>query len=240
MSERGGAVVERILVVAAHPDDVDFGVAGSVAIWTTDGVDVAYCIVTDGDAGGFDEGVPRHEMATIRRSEQEAAAKVVGVDELHWLGYPDGRVEPSLDLRRDLSRVIRQVRPDRVVCPSPQRLFESVYASHPDHLATGEAAICAVYPDSRNPFAHPELLAEGHQPWTVPEVWIMHGPQPNTFVDITDAIDRKIAALLCHVSQMTEPDAMDERMRAWGAANAQLGGLPMGRMAEAFQRVATA
>jgi LmbE family N-acetylglucosaminyl deacetylase len=234
------ASVERILVVVAHPDDVDFGAAGSVAIWTGAGIDVAYCIVTDGDAGGFDEGIPRHEMAAIRRAEQEAAAKVVGVDELHWLGYPDGRVEATLDLRRDLSRVIRQVRPDRVVCPSPQRRFESVYASHPDHLATGEAAICAVYPDSRNPFAHAELLDEGHLPWTVPEVWIMHGPQPNTFVDITDAIDRKVAALLCHVSQLTEPDAMDERMRAWGAANAQLGGLPMGRLAEAFHRMTTA
>lgn len=102
--------VERILVVTAHPDDVDFGVAGSVATWTDAGLDVTYCIVTDGEPGGFDLGVSRSEMAEIRRAEQTAAAKVVGVRDLVFLGYPDGRVQPTLELRRDLSRVIRQVR----------------------------------------------------------------------------------------------------------------------------------
>ena len=147
------AGVERILVVTAHPDDVDFGSAGSVATWTDKGIEVAYCIVTDGDAGGFDPEVPRREIAGIRQREQTEAAKEVGVAELHFLGHPDGALYPTLEVRRDISRVIRQVRPQRVVCPSPDRQLERIYASHPDHLAAGEAAICAVYPDARNPFA---------------------------------------------------------------------------------------
>ena len=166
--------VKTILVVTAHPDDVDFGAAGSVATWTDKGIDVRYCVVTDGDAGGFDPAVPRSEIPRIRREEQTKAAKTVGVTELHFLGYPDGRLESSLELRRDISRVIRQVRPERMLCPSPERNLTRIYASHPDHLAAGEAAVCAVYPDARNPWAHPELLQdEGLEPHTVPELWLM-------------------------------------------------------------------
>jgi LmbE family N-acetylglucosaminyl deacetylase len=231
--------LERVLVVTAHPDDVDFGAAGSVAVWSELGVQVTYCIVTDGDAGGFDPSVPRSEIPAIRRTEQTAAAAVVGVSDLYFLGYPDGRLQPTLDLRRDISRVIRQTRPDRVVCQSPDRNFQRIFASHPDHLAAGEAALCAVYPDSRNPFAFPELLDEGHEPWTVPEVWMMVGQKADSFVDITDVFDRKIKALLSHVSQVPDPDAIEPRIRAWGSAVAQSGNLPDGRLAEAFQRVPT-
>src|SRR5262245_8675844 len=167
--------VERVLVITAHPDDVDFGAAGAVAVWTSKGIEVTYCIVTDGDAGGFDPSVPRDRIGGIRQAEQRAAADAVGVTDVRFLGYPDGRVEFSLELRRDLSRVIRQVRPQRVVTQAPERNYERIYASHPDHLATGEAALCAVYPDARNPYAHPELADDGYEAWTVPEVWIM-GP----------------------------------------------------------------
>jgi LmbE family N-acetylglucosaminyl deacetylase len=231
--------LERILVVTAHPDDVDFGVAGSVAAWTDQGIEVAYCIVTDGDAGGFDPDVPRSEIGGIRRAEQLAAAAVVGVSDVTFLGHPDGRLTPSIELRRDISRVIRRMRPNRVVCQSPDRNYRRIYASHPDHLAAGEATLCAVYPDARNPFAHPELLEEGHEPWTAPEVWMMAAQSGDVFVDITATIDRKVKALLCHVSQMTNPDAMDELMRGWGAVNAQAMGLPEGHYAESFQFVAT-
>src|SRR5438309_9466590 len=112
---------ERILVVVAHPDDVDFGSAGSVATWTSQGIDVAYCIVTNGDAGGFDPAVPRSEIPAIRQAEQRAAAAVVGVESVDFLGYPDGALYVSHELRRDITRVIRRVRPDRVLCPSPER-----------------------------------------------------------------------------------------------------------------------
>jgi LmbE family N-acetylglucosaminyl deacetylase len=232
--------IERVLVVTAHPDDVDFGVAGSVATWTDAGIEVEYCIVTDGEAGGHDVSVPRDEMAATRRAEQTAAAKVVGVTDLHFLGYPDGRLEPTLDLRRDIARVIRRVRPQRVVCQSPERIYVRIYASHPDHLAAGEAALCAVYPDARNPFAFPELMDEGLQPWSVPEVWMMTARDQDAFVDVTDAFDRKLEALLCHVSQHVNPDGLDAMLRGWLSANAERAGMAPGRLAEAYLRIDTA
>jgi LmbE family N-acetylglucosaminyl deacetylase len=235
-----GSAVERVLVVTAHPDDVDFGAAGSVATWTEAGIEVTYCVVTDGDAGGFDSDTPRDEMAVIRRAEQTRAAKLVEVEDLVFLGYPDGRLEATLDLRRDLARVIRRVRPDRVVCQSPERNYGRIYASHPDHLAAGEAALCAVYPDARNPFSHPELLGEGYQPWTVPEVWMMAAPDPDCFVDITETIGRKLDALHSHVSQHQDPERLDGMIRAWGEMVGELGGFPAGRLAEGFLRVDTA
>ncbi|HEU5302733.1 MAG TPA: PIG-L deacetylase family protein [Acidimicrobiia bacterium] len=237
----GEATPERVLIITAHPDDVDFGAAGSVATWTDAGIDVTYCIVTDGDAGGFDRAVARHVMAETRRAEQTAAAKTVGVTDLVFLGYPDGRLEATLDLRRDISRVIRQVRPDRVVTQSPQRNFQRIYASHPDHLAAGEAALCAVYPDARNPFAHVELLEdEGLEPWSAPEVWLMADPNPDRFVDITDVVDRKLDALRCHVSQHPDPDALDGMIRGWSTMVGELAGFPEGHLAEGYLCVHTA
>ena len=231
--------MERALVMSAHPDDVDFGAAGTVATWTATGVQVSYCLVTDGDAGGFDAAVPRPEMAAIRRREQEAAAKVVGVNDVTFLGHPDGRLVVSLELRRDLARVIRRLRPQRVLCPSPDRNWHNIHASHPDHLAAGEAALAAVFPDARNPFAHPELLDEGLEPHTVLEVWMMGSPSANHFVDVTDVFDRKMAALRCHTSQLPDPDATWRSLRAWTEATARQGGLPEGRLAEAFHVVDT-
>ena len=234
------ADVARILVVTAHPDDVDFGVAGSVATWVKAGVEVSYCIVTDGDAGGSDRSISRTDMAALRQIEQRAAAAEVGVTDVTFLGYPDGRLTPSIELRRDISRQIRRVRPDRVVCPSPERVWDRIAASHPDHLAAGEAAVASVYPDARNPFAHPELLEdEGLEPHTVPEMWIMASPRADRVVDITDAFDRKIAALRCHRSQVGEGEWLDERLRVWAAAGARAAGLGAGRLAEVFQVVAT-
>lgn len=231
----------RILVVTAHPDDVDFGAAGSVAAWTAAGAEVTYCVVTDGDAGGFDERVPRGDIPAIRRAEQTVAAAEVGVKEVLFLGYPDGRLEASLDLRRDLARVIRQVRPDRVVGQSPERNWERIFASHPDHLAAGEALLRAVYPDARNPFAFPELLEEGWDAHTVPEVWLMASPRADTFVDVTDTFERKLAALRAHASQETDRDGLlESRLRGWLSANAAAAGLAAGRLAEGFQRVVTA
>jgi LmbE family N-acetylglucosaminyl deacetylase len=230
------AVVERILVIAAHPDDADFGSAGTIAVWTDAGLEVSYCIVTNGDAGGNDQSVSRAEMAGIRRAEQTAAAKQVGVSDLHFLGYPDGVVEPTIGLRKDLARVIRLLRPDRVVCPTPERNYARMGASHPDHRAVGAAALDAVYPDSRNPFAFPELLAqEKLEPWTVHEVWIAGSPSPNHYVDITNTFGRKVAALRCHASQISDPDGLEAMLRGWLSRAAAEGGLPAGHLAEAFQ-----
>lgn len=229
-----------ILVVTAHPDDVDFGVAGSVARWTDAGAHVTYCIVTDGDAGGFDEAVPRSEIPAIRRAEQTAAAAAVGVKDLVFLGYPDGRVQPTLELRRDIARVIRQVRPERVVAQSPERNWDRIFASHPDHMAVGEATVSAVYPDARNPFAFPELAEEGLEAHTVPEVWLAGVPSADTFVDVTDTFDRKIEALRAHVSQETDREGrLEAWMREWLASVAAGAGMEEGRLAEGFRRVVT-
>lgn len=234
--------VRRILAVMAHPDDVDFGAAGTVAGWTDRGIEVVYLMVTDGDAGGFDDGITRAEMAALRRDEQRAAAKCVGVSDVRFLGYPDGRVEATLGLRRDIARVIRQVRPDRVLMPSPERDYQRIYPSHPDHRAVGAAALDAVYPDARNPYAFPELLSEeGLEAWTAREVWISGGPNADHHVDITDRFDRKVSALRAHASQTGHMgDGLPEMLRGWLSANAASAGLPEGRLAESFQVVNTA
>jgi LmbE family N-acetylglucosaminyl deacetylase len=223
-------------MVTAHPDDVDFGSAGTVAAFTSAGVEVTYCIVTNGDAGGSDREMSRADMAVLRQKEQRAAAAEVGVSDVRFLGHPDGRVQATMELRRDISRVIRQVKPERVVAQSPDRRWDFIFASHPDHLAAGEAAVCAVYPDARNPFAHPELLdKEGLEPWTVNELWIMAAEDPNIVVETTNTIDRKVAALMCHESQLPDPAGITERITTGARLAAETAGLPAGASAELFR-----
>ena len=185
-------------------------------------------------------GCPRQRWRVAAARSRPAAAAVVGVHELRFLGYPDGRVESTLDLRRDISRVIREVRPQRVLGQSPDRNWDRVYASHPDHLAVGEATIAAVYPDARNRWAHPELEREGLEPWAVAQTWIGAGAAGVThYIDITTSIDRKIEALLCHKSQLPDPVATGEMVRGWTAMIAAGGGLPEGRFAESVRVVIT-
>ncbi|HEX7095449.1 MAG TPA: PIG-L deacetylase family protein [Acidimicrobiales bacterium] len=225
----------RVLVVVAHPDDIDFGVAGTVATLTSAGAGVVYCLVTSGEAGPPDDA-DRDELRALREQEQRAAAAVVGVHDVRFLGYPDGRVQPTLELRRDISRVIRDVRPDLVIAQSAQRIYDRVYYSHPDHLAVGEATMCAVYPDARNPWAHRELLdEEGLQPHAVARMWVA-GLEPNRYVDITDVFDRKVAALREHRSQVSELD-VESLLRGWAADNAAAAGWEPGRLAEAFREI---
>ncbi len=232
--------IERALVVTAHPDDVDFGAGATMASWSAAGIAVTYCVITDGDAGGFDPTVPRSQIPEIRRGEQIAAAAACGVSDVRFLGYRDGQLTVSHELRRDLSRVIRQVRPQRVVIQSPERNWNRIYSSHPDHLAAGEAAIQAVYPDARNPFAHPTLLQdEGLADWSVPEVWVMAAKEPNHYVDVTDFFDAKIAALRAHESQTAHRPDLEDMIRGWLTGNAQAAELPQGRLAEAFMVVST-
>ncbi len=229
--------VERALVVTAHPDDVDFGAAGTVASWTKSGIDVAYCICTSGDAGGHDD-TPRERMPALREAEQRAAAAEVGVSELTFLHYPDGRLTVSFELRRDICRAIRRFRPQRVLTHSPEIWWRRLGASHPDHRACGEAALDAVYPDARNPFAHPELLAaEGLEPWSVDEMWMFAAPDErlNHVVNVTDVVESKLAALRAHASQTAHMDGLDDRIRGWLSATARKYSLGEDRLAEVFQ-----
>ena len=231
--------VERALCVLAHPDDVDFGSAGTVAAWTAAGTEVTYCIVTDGDAGGFDE-TPREQMGPLRQAEQRSAAAAVGVSDVRFLGYPDGRLELTLDLRRDITRVIRQARPQRVLTTSPERFWDRIGASHPDHMIVGESTLRAVYPDARNPFAFPELLQdEGLEAWTVSEVWLGASPRADHAVDVTDLVELKFAALKSHVTQVSHNPDLERFVTDWMAQVARRFGLPKGRLAEAFHVVHT-
>lgn len=230
--------VERVLVLAAHPDDSEFAAAGTVAGWTDSGIQVSYCLATSGDAGGFDD-TPRSEMAALREGEQRAAAAVLGVHDVEFLGLADGALYPTMELRKGFSRAIRRLRPHRVLIQSPEFDWDRVGASHPDHRAAGEAGFAAVYPDARNPYAHPELLADEDLPaWSAHQLWIMGGPHNNHAVDITEAFDRKVAALRAHRSQTAHHSGLDTMLRGFASTAATRAGLPEGRLAEAFHVVA--
>jgi LmbE family N-acetylglucosaminyl deacetylase len=233
---------DRVLVVTAHPDDVDFACGGTVALLAAQGADLALLVATDGQTGGFDPTVARADMAGIRQQEQAAAAQVLGIASVRYLGLVDGEVEPTLALRRAIAREVRRHRPEVVLTWSPQRDWDRLPGpGHPDHLAVGEATIRAVYPDARNPFAFPELLTdEGLEPHVVAQVWLFGGPDSDHAVDVTAHLDTKLAAVRCHASQLPDPAASADRVRAWLHHNAEVAGLPAGRAAERFRVVATA
>jgi LmbE family N-acetylglucosaminyl deacetylase len=235
--------VERVLVIVAHPDDVEFWVGGTVALWTDDGVHVTYCVLTDGSGGGFDPDVPRDEIPHIRREEQQQAAKLLGVSEVKFFGLGEqSLLEDRRELHEDLVRVIRQVRPQRVVTWSPERNWKRFRSSHPDHLATGAAALTAIYPDAGNPFALTRLReGEGLEPWTVREAWLINSPERevNHYVDITETFDRKVAAVRVHTSQIKDPESLPGRLRDRIVQNTAAAGLAADRLAEAFQVVTT-
>jgi LmbE family N-acetylglucosaminyl deacetylase len=201
-------VPEKVLVIVAHPDDIEFGAAGSVARWVKAGAQAAYCIVTDGAAGSNEPGADLAALARQRQEEQRAAAALVGVTDICFLGYPDGILTPTLELRRDLTRVIRQVRPDRVVCQDPTTvLYNEGYINHPDHRASGEAALYAVFPSAGTRPIFPELLDEGLEPHDVAELYLTLTQHPTHVLDISATFDLKAEALLRHQSQVSEEAA---------------------------------
>jgi LmbE family N-acetylglucosaminyl deacetylase len=214
------------LVVVAHPDDAELGCAGTVASWVKEGWTVYYTITTDASGGGADDAVDvgpeaRRAISDRRKAEQRAAAEVLGVRDVIFLDRPDGRLEPTLDFRRDIVRLIRQYRPQRVVCQSPDRTWSPQYLigrQHPDHLATGQATIAAFYPAAQNAWDFPELLAEGLLPHKVRELFVMAAPVLNHPVDISATLDLKIAALREHESQLgARFDELEKRIREWSA-----------------------
>ena len=227
--------IERVLVVTAHPDDGDFGAAGTIAGWVDAGQQVTILLCTCGEQGGFDDN-NREEMPAIRESEQGAASAALGVTDVRFLpGHRDGWLEPSWELQRQIVEVIREVRPQRVLIQSPERWYDRVQASHPDHLAAGEAAIRAIYPAAENRYAWPELLGQGLEPWHVSEIWIMAHPEMTHAVDITGTFDRKVAALRAHASQTAHlGDQLEDFLRGWGTGVAERFGLGEGRLGECF------
>ncbi|MFO7169034.1 MAG: PIG-L deacetylase family protein [Chloroflexota bacterium] len=230
------------LVVMAHPDDAEFGCGGTVAAWAREGWEIHYVICTDAAGGGPDEATDvgpeaRRVITETRMAEQRAACDVLGVRDVVFLGFRDGTLQPTIELRRELVRLYRKYRPTRLVCQSPQRSWRPVYrigAHHPDHLAAGEAAIAAMYPASQNPWDFPELLDEGLMPHKIRELYVMASPEPNFAVDISETFEIKLAALRAHQSQVgSRLDELEPRLRQWATDIGAQFNLPM---AEAFHR----
>jgi LmbE family N-acetylglucosaminyl deacetylase len=207
------------LVIFAHPDDAEFMCGGTVAAWAREGTDVHYCVVTDGSAGSNEPGVSREQMIPIREREQRAAAEILGVSGITFLGFRDGELEVNLETRRAVAAVVRRVRPEVIVAQDPSRLWSgSGYVNHWDHKQAGTLALCAVMPDAPSRPQFPELLEQGLEPFEVPNLWL-GAEEPDTFVDITKTIDLKLEALRAHASQGTD-DAetwVRERARELGA-----------------------
>ncbi len=230
----------RVLVIQAHPDDAEFVCAGTVAKWVREGAEVHYCSITSGDKGSPDPSISGPELATMREREQRSACDVLGVASVTFLGYLDATLVPDLALRRELTRVIRRIKPDVLVCQDPtMRYAGQEYINHPDHIAAGEAALAAVFPSARDVKTFPELLDEGLQPHTTPEVYIFGAREPDIWVDITDTIDIKIAALKEHRSQVGEnSEELDDWMHEWGRETARQrpdGSNGFGEFAESFK-----
>jgi LmbE family N-acetylglucosaminyl deacetylase len=207
----------RAMVVTAHPDDAEYGCSASVAKWTRLGWEVVYVLCTDGSKGTEDREISSERLAEIRAEEQISAGKTLGLKTVEFLGYPDGYLEPTLDVRRDISRQIRKHKPDVLITMSPTRdLMNSTYIGHPDHFAAGEAALSAVFPSARDHLTFPELFTdEGLEPHKVREVWIMSfGDSANFWNPLTEAdVDTSIAALREHTSQVSNPDESAKWMK---------------------------
>ncbi|HEY0411482.1 MAG TPA: PIG-L deacetylase family protein [Candidatus Dormibacteraeota bacterium] len=222
-----------LLVVMAHPDDAEFSAGGTLARWTGAGARVSYCVCTDGDKGTSDPRRDPRAVAEERIAEQRAAARVLGVEEVVFLGHSDGVLQPTLELRRDIVRVIRRVRPEAVLCPDPTRRFGPEYINHPDHRAVGDVALDAVYPSARDPLVFPELVEEGLAPHKVTQVFVANPSEPNCLVDISGTLEQKLDALRQHRSQIT-----DDRLRELVPRRAAEVGAPHGlAAAEAFHRI---
>jgi LmbE family N-acetylglucosaminyl deacetylase len=229
---------DRVLVVSAHPDDPDFGAGGTIAKLAKAGSNVTYAIVTDGSQGGEDPKQKDSELVAIRQKEQKAAARVLGVKKVEFLGYKDGHLAPDLKLRHDIVRMIRKYKPELVITHLPGRVLDApMGGSHPDHLAVGEATMAAVYPDSRNPRAFRSLLKEGYQPHEVKEVWIPFWTSGDHLVDISSTLDLKIAALKKHASQVSKPGQEWDFEKFMRKRHREVGKRGGYRFAESFKRI---
>lgn len=204
----GGEHARRVMVIMAHPDDAEFICAGTAAKWAAEGQEVIYVLGTSGDKGSDDPSMTGEQLMATREAEQRAACDILGVKDVVFLRLPDAMLVPDLDMRRTLTRVIRQHRPDAVICQDPTARWEGGgYIQHPDHLAMGEATLAAIYPAARDRLTFPELLAEGLEPHKVADVYIASGQQhTNFFVDIGAHLETKFASLAAHASQMGDWD----------------------------------
>src|SRR6266581_496956 len=238
------------MVIGAHPDDDDFGAAGTSALWAKQGMKVVWVVMTDGTEGSEVPSLIDTELMLTREQEQRMACEVLGVQSVEFLRFPDGHLTNSEAARKAVVRLIRKYRPRIVVTHDPtQHIFapdpnekpeETAYINHPDHRATGQIVLDAIFPAVGNPRSYRELLAEGLPPYQVYELYLFHTEQDNTFIDISETIELKVKGLECHVTQFGPEAKMLDRMREWGAGTAKEAkekkGLEM-QYAESFRRI---
>jgi LmbE family N-acetylglucosaminyl deacetylase len=229
---------ERVLVVAAHPDDIEFGAAGTVARWVAEGATVRYLLVTRGDKGSDDPSADVAALARLREEEQRAAAAELGVEGVDFLDEPDGQVEASLALRERITHAIRAFRPEVVMTHDPTVLFvNNEWVNHPDHRAVGEATVDAVFPTARDPLNFRGHLDEGLEPWKVAELYLWSTNEANQLVDIGATLEQKVASLARHASQFRAFDDVARWVRRRSEELGERAGYPA---AEGFRRVTLA
>jgi LmbE family N-acetylglucosaminyl deacetylase len=233
MTEQQEFVPGRAMVVVAHPDDAEFMAAGTAAKWARAGAEVTYVVITRGDKGSDDPAMTPQRLTEVRQAEQEAAAAILGVKNCVFMGYEDGYLQHTLALRRDITRLVRQYRPDVVITFDPTtRFIGENYPNHPDHRAAGDATVDAVFPSARDRLTFPELLTEGLEPHKTKQLWMGNSAEPNVWVDISEVMDEKRAALLAHASQIGEDMVpFVEQMGRWEAQGHGM------EYAEAFRRI---
>jgi LmbE family N-acetylglucosaminyl deacetylase len=224
--------IERVMLITAHPDDSEFGAGGTVARLARDGREITYVIATNGNKGSSDRTMTPERLAAIRMDEQRHAARVLGVARVEFLGYPDGELEDTRDLRRDITREIRRWRPDLVITMNPHRTY-NLYASHRDHRIVAGVALDCVYPLARDHMSFPELMPD-FEPHKVREIHLMQWDNPHLVVDITDVMDLKLKAIACHVSQVGDFAGVEARVRE---RNAEIGRASGHGYAEAYDRI---
>ena len=206
------ANVDRVMVVTAHPDDPEFGAGGTIAKLVREGREVTYVIVTNGNKGSADRAIAPERLARIREEEQRNAARALGVERVEFLGYEDGEVEDTRQLRLDITRQIRRWRPGLIIAQSPDRTYTNFHGWHRDHRTTGSVVLDCVYPLARDHLSFPELLPE-YEPHTVREVYLIQWEGPRLLVDITETMDLKLRAITRHESQISDPGALEARLR---------------------------
>jgi LmbE family N-acetylglucosaminyl deacetylase len=234
---------KRVMAIMSHPDDIEFGAAGTVARWAAEGQHITFVLGTSGDKGSDDPNFNSETLMATREEEQRKAADILGVQEVIFLRYKDAELVADLELRRAITRVIRQHKPDAVICQDPVSRYQSGYINHPDHIAMGEAVLAAIYPSARDRLTFPELLAEGLEPHKVTEVYLSADDERcDFFVDIGEYLDKKFASLKAHDSQLGSWE-FEELMRRWSRDSAALaraknypGSWEM-EYAEAFKRI---
>jgi LmbE family N-acetylglucosaminyl deacetylase len=221
---------KRALIISAHPDDSEFGAAGTAYLWGQQGWEFHYCIVTDGSKGSEDPEMTKEKLVPLRNKEQRAAVAVVGGKDVTFLNFTDGEVTYNRDIMREIVRMIRKIKPYAVFSHDPNQIVRDMFINHPDHRAVGEMTLDAVYPMARNRPTFPELLDEGLEPYSAKEIYLWTASNTNFDVDITDVLDKKFEALSKHESQLEDFEGLKERLKMFWRD-------PDGRYLERFRRI---